>query len=170
MLTPVSDPSQLLIKLFFSLWPLLGLLLIIGIVGLGIKIYGIRRLTRSGIHDIDRMQGDEFEKRLEVLFKSLGYQAKRTNQAANKPDYGVDLVIEKFGVKTAVQAKRWKGYVGEDAVRQVYSGKNIYNCIEAMVVTNSFFSRMARDLAKSNNVRLWDRNKLIEVLLDEKNT
>jgi restriction system protein len=84
------------------------------------------------------------------------------------PDYGADLIIEKDGIRTVVQAKRWRVYVGEDAVREAYSAKNYYNCTEAMVVTNNNFSNMAWNLAKVNNVKLWNRPYLIRMLLEEK--
>jgi restriction system protein len=58
--------------------------------------------------------------------------------------------------------------VGEDAVREAYSAKNYYNCTEAMVVTNNNFSNMAWNLAKVNNVKLWNRPYLIRMLLEEK--
>ena len=119
--------------------------------------------------EIDKMTGEQFEERLRILFTNLGYKAERTSIGKVKPDYGVDLVIEKDGVRTAIQAKCYiKQLVGEDAVKEAYSGKNYYHCAEAMVVTNNNFSKMAWWLAKSNNVKLWSRNYLVKVLLTEK--
>ena len=117
--------------------------------------------------EIDKMTGTEFEKRLAILFSNLGYKVTETGKPAG--DYGVDLVIEKDGKKTAVQAKCYKRQlVGEDAIREVYTGKNYYKCDGAMVITNSNYSKMAWKLAKSNNVKLWSRNYLVKVLLTEK--
>ena len=145
------------------LWPLLIIFLFISIY----KIYKLFRLKRAGMFEIDQMTGPEFEKRLSILFKNLGYNVKETGLPTG--DYGVDLVIEKDGKKTAVQAKCYKkNIVGEDAIREVYSGKNYYKCDDAMVITNSNYSRMAWRLAKSNNVKLWNRNYLVKVLLTER--
>jgi HJR/Mrr/RecB family endonuclease len=44
------------------------------------------------------------------------------------------------------------------------AGINHYNLDKAMVITNSCFSQSAIELAKSNNVILWDRNKMKEKL------
>jgi restriction system protein len=150
-------------------WYIWGLFLLV-IVGLVIfNLYKYYRLSKSGILEIDKMNGEQFEERLKILFTRLGYKAERTSFGKVKPDYGVDLVIEKAGVKTAVQAKCWKEKVGESAVQAVFAGKNTYNCTEAMVVTNSNFTKMAWRLAKSDNVKLWNRNYLIKVLLTETN-
>jgi len=155
--------------LFVKFWFVWLFLIVVGVVILGIKIYQQIRLGKSGIFEIDQMTGEEFEERLKILFTRLGYKAERTVRGTTKPDYGADLVIEKNGIKTVVQAKRWRTdfFVGEDAVRAAYSAKNYYNCTEAMVVTNTNFSNMAWNLAKVNNVKLWNRPYLIRMLLEE---
>jgi restriction system protein len=158
----------LLVSLLARIWWFFALFLILGITWVAIKFYQHQRLANSGIFEIDHMTGEQFEQRLQILFTNLGYKAQRTNNSKSRPDYGADLVIEKDGIKTVVQAKRWRGWVGEDAVRQAYSAMNYYKCTQAMVVTNSNFSQMAWQLAKSNNVKLWNRNHLINVLLTEK--
>ncbi|WP_253187253.1 restriction endonuclease [Paenibacillus sp. GP183] len=48
------------------------------------------------------MDGRQFELYLGLLFKALGYKTEVTLSAG---DYGADLVIEKNGVRTVVQAK-----------------------------------------------------------------
>jgi restriction system protein len=84
------------------------------------RLYEYYKLSKSGIFDIDKMSGTEFEDRLAVLFGNLGYNVQRTGKIG---DYGVDLVIEKNGIRTAVQAKCYKpGKVHPDAVQQVYAG------------------------------------------------
>lgn len=116
--------------------------------------------------EIDKMSGSEFEERLAILFSHLGYRVTKTGKPSG--DYGVDLVIEKDGRRIAVQAKCYHTLIGEDAIREVYSGKNYYHCGEAMVVTNSTYTKMAWRLAEADNVKLWNRNYLTKVLLTEK--
>jgi restriction system protein len=41
-----------------------------------------------------------------------------------------------------------------------------YGCSKAIVVTTSFFTQEARELAKSNAVRLVDKDELKQLLLD----
>ncbi len=116
------------------------------------------RLARSGIRKIDRMDGATFEAYLETLFKRLGYRVQRTRASG---DFGADLVVEREGVRTAVQAKRYGKPVGVGAVQEAVAAKGKYACTEALVVTNSTFTRPAVELAVANAVELWDREELI---------
>lgn len=124
-------------------------------------LYRLNRLMKAGMNDIDKMDGEQFEKYLEILFNKDGYVVNYVG-ASNKfqGDSGADLILEKSGVKTAVQVKRWKGVVTEKAVQEVVASKAVYGCTNSMVVTNSYFSKHAINLAKANNVVLWDRNSL----------
>lgn len=48
--------------------------------------------------------------------------------------------------------------------RQLYSGKNFYNCPVAIVLTNNYFTTGAINQAEKNGVVLWDRDKLKEFI------
>lgn len=121
-----------------------------------------RRLARSGIGEIDRMDGIVFERRLEHLFVSRGYRVSRTRA---RGDYGADLVLEKDGLRTVVQAKRWSKNVGVKAIQEAVAAKPVYGCDHAMVVTNRYYTEQAQRLAKANGVRLWNRDDLVQALL-----
>jgi restriction system protein len=112
----------------------------------------------SDLWAVDRMSGHAFEEYLGSLFLALGYRVKIIG--AKGSDYGGDLVIELNGVKTLVQAKRYRSNVGLSAVQEVAAAKVHYGCQHAMVVTNSMFTRAAYNLARTNGVELWDRKKL----------
>lgn len=155
-------------QIFFSTWYIWWFFLLIAAIKIGYEIYQFYKLSKAGMFEIDKMTGEQFEERLRILFTNLGYKATRTSSDRVRPDYGADLVIEKDGVRTVVQAKRHNKLIGEDAVRDAYSARNIYGCTEAMVVTNSNFTKMAWRLARSDNVKLWPRNYLVKVLLTEK--
>ncbi len=103
---------------------------------------------------IDKMDGQQFEVYLAKKFKELGYKVVITPYQG---DQGADLIIEKDGIKTAVQAKRYSENVGNAAVQEIIAGKIYYGCDKAMVVTNSDFTKAAKDLARRANVTLWDR-------------
>ncbi|MDD4562692.1 MAG: restriction endonuclease, partial [Syntrophomonadaceae bacterium] len=130
------------------------------------NLYQMRRLSQSGINDIDKMDGKTFEKYLEVLFKKLGYRVERTRYVG---DYGADLVVWKNGIKTVIQAKRYKNKVGVKAIQEAVAAKGYYQCDEAMVVTNSFYTKQAEKLAQANEVKLWNRDDLVRELLSVKN-
>ncbi len=137
----------------------LGLIFAIFLV---IRIRREEKLRKSGIQDIDKMDGIQFEHYLKLLFRSQGYQVEVTRAAG---DYGADLILRKDGRKIAVQAKRYNRSVGISAIQEVVGSKAHYNADEAWVVTNRDFTEAAENLAKSNGVRLIDRDKLIEMVL-----
>lgn len=122
------------------------------------------RLKRSGIDEIDKMDGRDFEKWLELFFARKGYKVTRTPYQG---DWGADLILQDpdQASKIAVQAKRWKGMVGVEAVQQIAAARSHYGCHKAMVVTNAFFTDAARKLAQSNHVELWDRDRLVREIL-----
>lgn len=161
-----SAVPKMLAAVFAPLfWPLIGLgAVLIVLVGLRLAwdVAQNKRLARSGIHEIDRMAGRTFERYLAVVFRQKGYKVELTR--ASK-DQGADLVVVKEGVRTVVQAKRWKGRVGNKAVQEAVAAKGMYAAEQAMVVTNSFFTKSARELATANRVILWDRPQLVKELL-----
>ena len=53
----------------------------------------LRELRQSGIYDIDKMSGHQFEKYLGSLFPALGYKTEIT-KASN--DFGADLILRKM--------------------------------------------------------------------------
>ncbi|QSF47901.1 restriction endonuclease [Paenibacillus tianjinensis] len=120
------------------------------------------RLKRSGIADIDKMEGIQFEKYLGHLFRAQGYKIEVTKAAG---DYGADLIIQKDGKKIVVQAKRYSKNVGIKAVQEAKASIAHYGASEAWVVSNSDYTAAAYDLAKSNRVKLINREALIEMIL-----
>lgn len=79
---------------------------------------------------------------------------------------GVDIIAEKDGNRWGIQTKRYAGPVTVDAVRQVVSGLNAYNCNKAMVITNSTFNNYTIKLAQSNHCILIDRMELAKLISD----
>lgn len=120
-------------------------------------------LKGSGILDIDKFDGKTFETYLNVVFKERGYKVFQTSYTK---DYGADLVVEKNGIKTVIQAKRYQTNVGIKGVQEVVAAIKHYQCDKAMVITNSHFTKAAVELAKSNQVELWDRELLVKELIE----
>jgi len=142
--------------------------LILGLILIGRLIFYLiekQKLARSGIADIDKMDGKTFEKYLKVFFEKLGYKVERTKYIG---DYGADLVATNKGIKMVIQAKRHKNKVGIKAVQEAVASKGYYSCDKAMVVTNSYFTNQAKTLASRNKVELWDRKILVKNLLQIK--
>lgn len=122
-----------------------------------------KKLKNSRIDEIDTMAGVQFEHYLKELFKSRGYNAIVTTATG---DYGADLVLEKDGEKIVVQAKRYSKSVGIKAIQEVHSSRTMYGASSAWVVTNNFFTKSAIDLADKSNVKLIDRNELIDYITE----
>jgi HJR/Mrr/RecB family endonuclease len=106
------------------------------------------------MYEIDIMTGKEFEKLLSLGFDKLDYAVKLTSETQ---DYGADLILYKDNIKIVVQAKRRKNVIGVNAVQEVVSAIRYYQADKGMVVTNNFFTRNAYNLARSNEIELWDR-------------
>lgn len=107
------------------------------------------------------MAGLEFERFLGDLFNKMGYKVTQTKLSG---DQGADLIVERFGEKIVVQAKRYSETVGNKAIQEVVAAKNHYKCNKALVITSSNFTKSAIQLAKSNEVELWDGNKINELM------
>lgn len=122
-----------------------------------------KKLASSGIKDIDKMDGLQFEIYLKALLKELGYKSEVTTSTH---DFGADLVMKKDGKKVVIQAKRYgyKNRVSIDAVQQIYAAKPYYKAQECWIMTNSLFTKSAVKLAKACDVKLFDRYKLVDFI------
>ncbi len=120
-----------------------------------------RVLFEMGVRDLDRMDGIAFERFLEALFRRLGYESEATQASG---DYGVDVLLNKKGRRIAVQAKHYSSPVSLQAVQEVHAGIPHYKAQEGWVITNSAFTKAARELAASTGVRLMDDAALRRVI------
>ena len=116
-----------------------------------------QKLRALELIDTKNMDPLDFEKYIAELLRFQGYSHLTLTE---RYDLGVDIIAEKDSVRWGIQVKRYSGMVLADAVRQVVTGLNHYNCERAMVVTNSYYSRPARELAHSNNCELVEKDTL----------
>lgn len=112
-------------------------------------------------HSIDQMNGIEFESLIGQIYKKLGYNVTLTKKTG---DQGVDIIAENPFEKIAIQAKRSNYQINNKAVQEVVAGKNYYKCTKGIVITNSYFTTSANDLAAKNNIQLINRNGLKKLL------
>ncbi|MCK4887724.1 MAG: restriction endonuclease [Planctomycetes bacterium] len=115
------------------------------------------------VDDIDHLNGFEFEEFIGDMYRKAGYKVTVTKKSG---DQGADLIIEKDGVSTAVQTKKYSGSVGNSAVQEVVAAMKYYDCDKSMVITTAKFTKSALELAGRNGVELIDKNGL-DVLLDK---
>jgi restriction system protein len=117
-----------------------------------------QRYLQSGISEIDKMSGIEFEKCLMHHFNKLGYIAETT---AKSHDYGADLIMKSGKEKIIVQAKRYNSKVGIKAVQEAIGAMAYYKADRCFVITNNYYTPSAKNLAINSNVELWDRDTII---------
>jgi len=123
-----------------------------------------KKLLRAiKIADVDRMSGVEFEKYVAQLLRSRG---NKVTQIGGANDFGVDIILKKDGEKYAVQIKRSSKPVSRVAISDAVGGRQFYKCDRPAVITNSYFTKSAKELAKSTDCLLVDRNKLSEWIFD----
>lgn len=112
---------------------------------------------------IDQMEGHVFEQFCAELLKDYGYQDVHVTRGSG--DQGVDIVAVKHGMRYAFQCKRYSSKLGNSAIQQVNTGKMIYSCMKAVVITNNYFTSGAKQAAKATGVELWDRDVLIDKII-----
>lgn len=109
------------------------------------------------IADIDMLNGYEFEEFVGKLFTKLGYKTEITKSSG---DQGLDVLAVKNELRVGIQAKCYTGKVGNKAVQEIVAALGHYNCSKGIVITNQYFTDSAIELAKSNDILLWDRDIL----------
>jgi restriction system protein len=159
----IAGASYILTKSLIETGIFLGIALVLI---LSIAIYQSnkrkQRLRESGIEEIDVMDGIQFEYYLKELYRSRGYATEVTSASG---DFGGDLLLSKDGKKVVVQAKRHVKDVGIKAVQEVIGAKSYYAADDAWVVSNSYFTKAAKELAQKSKVTLVDREQLIDLIL-----
>ena len=59
--------------------------------------------------------------------------------------------------------------VGNAAIQEALAGKVYYNCHVAVVLTNNYFTKAAKELGMKSGVVLWDRETLLNLRNASKN-
>ena len=116
---------------------------------------------------VDLMSSSEFEEFCANLLIVNGFI--NVNVTKGSGDRGIDILGEKNGIKYAVQCKRYSSKVGNHAIQEAFSGKAIYGADIAVVMTNCYFTKQARQDANSLDVWLWDRDKISSLITNKQN-
>ena len=135
--------------------------MVFGVFYIGYHHVKKRIYLSSPMSKIDKMQGIQFEEYLKCLFEEMGY---KVNLTPDTGDFGADLVCRKEGISLIVQAKRYSSSVGVASVQEVAAAKKYYCADDCMVVTNSYFTAAAKELAEANDVVLLDRRDLEKLI------
>lgn len=95
--------------------------------------------------------GFEFEYWVADAFKKFGWNAVVTSASG---DQGIDVIIEKSGVRIGVQAKLFSKPVGNSAVQEAFAGQKFHNLDASCVLSSNTFTKSAKQLSASNGVVL----------------
>ncbi|MDE6944820.1 MAG: restriction endonuclease [Lachnospiraceae bacterium] len=139
------------------------LLLLLFIAGIVCVIRSIRRNRRMRV--MDEMEGHDFEYFCADLLEKQGFAEVEVTRGSG--DFGVDILAEKEGVTYAVQCKRYNGPVGVDAVLRTYAGRDYYDRMVGVVMTNQYFTAPAVAAAEKLRILLWDRDYVDSILEEE---
>lgn len=150
---------------------------------------GIKQLSLNMLYDmLENVLADEIKKhKIEITqfieepeLTPLGYE-KLCLDALNEAgwnseltkstgDQGADIIAKKNDKSLVVQCKYYSGGVGTKAVQEVIAARTYYCADYATVVTNTYFTPGATDLAKRGDVLLLNENELKNIDLFLKNS
>ena len=133
-------------------------LLIFLVVSMCVIIVLLVRKRRLLPLPMDEMEGHDFEYYCADLLRYNGYEDVEVTKGSG--DFGVDILMSKGEVTYAVQCKCYDKPIGVKAVQEVYAGKDYYERMIGVVMTNQYFTQPARELASRLRVILWDRDRL----------
>lgn len=139
---------------------LIIILIILFITVTAAVLHRVRRAGRVG--SMDEMEGHDFEFFCADLLEKRGFMDVEVTRGSG--DFGIDILTEKDGVTYAVQCKRYNGPVGVEAVLRTYGGRDYYERMVGVVMTNQYFTAPAVEAAKKLQILLWDRGYLDSML------
>jgi restriction system protein len=93
------------------------------------------------------MTPDQYEKFVADYFRKQSFEAKETSYTN---DYGVDVFLEKDGVKYAVQAKMYgdsSRKINRQMIMELYGAKDYFDCEKGIIVTNGLIIDNAKEVA-----------------------
>lgn len=99
------------------------------------------------------------------LLEQSGYNSSIIPISNN---YGVHIIAKKDEIVYAIHCKHHLSKVGKVPIQILVSGMSQYNAHIGIVVTNNYFNNLAKDLALTNKVITWDRDKLKTMIENER--
>ena len=143
------------------------LIIILSIIAVVLTIVGmlLGRKKRRFTKEYDLMEGRDFEYFCAELLEKCGFLEVEVTKGSG--DNGVDILAEKDGVTYAIQCKRYEEPVGVKAVQEVYAGRDYYDRMVGVVMSNQYFTKGAVEMARKLKIMLWDRGYLEEMIEEE---
>lgn len=130
-----------------------------------VLIFRFLRHRRERFDAVDGMEGHDFEYFCAQLLERRGFEEVSVTRGSG--DYGVDILAEREGITYAIQCKCHSEAVGIRAVQEVYAGRDFYDRMVGVVLTNQYFTDPAVRMAKKLRILLWDRGYLDSLMEEE---
>lgn len=134
-------------------------LIVCGVLDYRKRINANQRKYTVDLSEIDSMEGHDFEYWCAELLRRNGFNKVTVTRGSG--DDGIDIIAFYDGQKYGIQCKRSYSRIGNKAVQEAYTGKTVYGCHVAAVITNNYFTASAVNTAKKTGVILWNRNWII---------
>ena len=143
------------------------IIIVLSIIAIVLLVTGIvvSRKKRNFSGNYDLMEGRDFEYFCADLLEKRGFLEVEVTKGSG--DNGVDILAEKDGVTYAIQCKRYDEPVGVKAVQEAYAGRDYYDRMVGVVMSNQYFTKNATDMARKLKIMLWDRGYLEEMIEEE---
>ncbi len=138
-----------LIKIYIILGIIIAVLLLLAVI-----VFVIKKLMNRPL-PMDELEGHDFEYYCADILKKNGFLDVEVTKGSG--DFGADILAEKDGVSYAIQCKCYDKPIGVKAIQEVYAGKDYYDCMVGVVMTNQYFTAPAVELARKLKIMLWDR-------------
>lgn len=119
-------------------------------------------LTCSSLEELDQFDGHDFEYACADILRKNGFIDVIVTRGSG--DHGIDILATKYDITYAIQCKCYSSNIGNLAIEQANSGRTIYKRDISVVLTNQYFTNQAKKEAADLGVKLWDRDKLYEMI------
>lgn len=149
-------------QLPFTTPVIICILLLCILIAVTIILLRKRRPRHSGA--LDGMEGHDFEYFCADLLRNRNFEEVEVTKGSG--DYGIDILAEKDGITYAIQCKSYASPVGVKAIQEAYSGRDYYDRMVGVVLTNQYFTAPAVEAAQKLKILLWDRGYL-ERMMEE---
>lgn len=137
------------------------IIILASVAALAISAVLFLKARRNKTEDVDLMEGHEFEYYCAELLRKCGFQDVEVTKGSG--DYGIDILAQKDGITYAIQCKCYSSPVGIKAVQEAYAGRDYYDRMVGVVLTNQYFTQPAIQAASKLKILLWDRGYLEEM-------
>ncbi len=122
-----------------------------------------KKFTASTLEEIRSLSPADFEELVAETYRAQGHQVEVVGGTG---DHGIDLIVRSHrGEIWLVQCKRYRGKVGEPAVRDFYGALRASDANGGALITSGTITESARLWAEGKPLHLYDGNQFLKIVL-----